>query len=692
MAVFKGFKPQGLQKIATRMGYAGNMENFDEYLKANPDKEREMIVYRSKAQEMARGGSVRRMSVGGGTGKPKLGDNPEVTLPVMPPPGGGEFTTMPTQPIFDTMPIGDIRDHRMPTDLPPTRSRQLPQADVPQTNYEEGDTIGAVSTKMLETPGLPEGGTTIPVGPRVMPDQLIDPRGDKGIGQVEGDVDVDTAKADTTKADPTVAVDANLTTAAKSGPGVNTALDALNAAQLDPNDPKTKVIAAQQTESSVGNLEAAQGKAHLLENPVQREIQDGEVISGAADAEKAAKFAEQIEAAQATPSEKATVQGQLKTLTEGFDANNPPPWAAGALRAVQAQMAARGMGASSMAGQAMIQGALESALPIAQADAQTMASFEAQNLSNRQARAMLAAEQRATFIGQEFDQAFQARVQNASKISDVANQNFTAEQNIAMENSRAVNTMNLANLNNSQALVMAEAAALANLDTANLNNRQQAAVKNAQTFLDTEMANLSNRQQTDVFKTQQRVQSLFTDQAAENAASQFNATSKNQTDQFFANLASQTSQFNASQANAQAQFNAGQANVVERFNAEMNNQRDQYNATNQLAIAQNNAVWRREVATADTAAINRANELNANAVLDISKEAYDNLWSYYSDTMEWAWTSADNQLDRINKLAISQLDADALKEAQQMKNDSAAGGAVGDLIGEIGKEIVRGLF
>ena len=679
MAVFKGFKPQGLQKIATRMGYAGNMENFDEYLKANPDKEREMIVYRSKAQEMARGGSVRRMSVGGGTGKPKLGDNPEVTLPVMPPPGGGEFTTMPTEPNIDLDALkGD--------------PRQLPQADVPQTNYEEGDTIGDVSAKMLETPGLPEGGTTIPVGTRVTDDQLIDPRGDKGIGQVEGDVDVDTAKADTTKADPTVAVDANLTTAAKSGPGVNTALDALNAAQLDPNDPKTKVIAAQQTESSVGNLEAAQGKAHLLENPVQREIQDGELISGAADAEKAAKFAEQIEAAQATPSEKATVQGQLKTLTEGFDANNPPSWAAGALRGVQAQMAARGMGASSLAGQAMIQGALESALPIAQADAQTMASFEAQNLSNRQARAMLAAEQRATFIGQEFDQAFQARVQNASKISDVANQNFTAEQNIAMENSRAVNTMNLANLNNSQALVMAEAAALANLDTANLNNRQQAAVKNAQTFLDTEMANLSNRQQTDIFKAQQRIQSLFNDQAAENASRQFNATSQNQTDQFFANLASQTSQFNASQANAQAQFNAGQENVVERFNAEMNNQRDQYNATNQLAIAQNNAVWRREVATADTAAINRANELNANAVLDISKEAYDNLWSYYSDTMEWAWTSADNQLDRINKLAMAQLDADARKEAQQMANDSAAGGAVGDLIGELGKEVIKGLF
>jgi|21_taG_2_1085346.scaffolds.fasta_scaffold01441_3 hypothetical protein len=662
MAVFKGFKPQGLQKIATRMGYAGDMEKFDDYIKANPDKEREMIVYRSKAQQMARGGSVRRFAEGGANPK---GVDLMPKIPIPPSVGGMEESADP---------------------------RQLPQANVPQTDYEEGDTIGDVSAKMLETPGLPEGGTTIPVGTQITGSQLIDPRGDEGIGQVDGTVDVDTAKADTTKADPVAAVDANLTTAAKSATGVSTALDALNAAQLDPNDPKTKVIAAQQTESSVGNLDAAQGKATLLENPVQREIQEGELISGVADAEKAAKFAEQIEAAQATPSEKATVQGQLKTLTEGFDANNPPPWAAATLRGVQSQMAARGMGASSMAGQAMIQGALESALPIAQADAQTMASFEAQNLSNRQARAMLAAEQRAKFIGQEFDQAFQARVQNASKISDVANQNFTAEQNIAMENSRAVNTMNLANLNNNQALVMAEAAALANLDTANLNNRQQASVKNAQTFLDTEMANLSNRQQTDLFKTQQRVQSLFTDQAAENAASQFNATSKNQTDQFFANLASQTSQFNASQANAQSQFNAGQENVVERFNAEMNNQRDQYNATNQLAIAQNNAVWRREVATADTAAINRANELNANAVLDISKEAYDNLWSYYSDTMEWAWTSADNQLDRINKLAMAQLSADAQRDAQQMANDSAAGGAVGDLIGELGKEVIKGLF
>ena len=637
MARFKGFKPQGLQKIATRMGYAGSMENFDDYLKQNPDKEREMIVYRTRAQEMAKGGSVVKLQTGG-----------------------------------------------------QAQPRQLTQANVPtESDFTAEDTIGSVSAKMMETPTLPEGGVTIPVGTQVTEQQLIDPR----LGQVGGTVGVPTAMAATTTANQQAEKEANITAAERSATAVDSALSATQAAQINPTDPRAQVTAAQQTASSVGNVTAAQGNATLINNPVQRQIQSGEIITGAANAETASAYTEQIQAATATPTDQATVQGQLASLTANFDATNPPSWAAGALRGVQAQMAARGLGASSIAGQAMVQAALESALPIAQADAQMVASFEAQNLTNRQQRAMLAAQQRATFIGQEFDQNFQARVQNAAKIGDIANMNFTADQNIAMENSRAVNTMNLNNVSNRQAMVAAEAAALANLDMSNLNNRQQAAVQNAQSFLQLDMANLSNQQQTDLFKAQQRTQALFTDQAAENAARQFNATSQNQVDQFFANLATQTAQFNATQANAQSQFNAGQVNTVERFNAEMNNQRDQYNATNQLAIAQNNAVWRREIATADTAAVNRANELNANAILDISKEAYDNLWSYYADTMEWAWTSADNQLERINKMAIAQLDADTMLKTSQMSSSSSAGTAIGGLIGTLGSAAIKkGLF
>lgn len=615
--MFKGFKPQGMQKIANKMGYQGAMENFDNYLEQNPDKQREMIVYQDAAKQMAKGGVVKLQT--GGTPGAKVGS------------------------------------------------------------------IGQQMVKRALNPALPTGGKTQAVGISQSAGQFVP----QGTGQVGTQPSAQTTTAGVAQAQPIQAEEANIMQAEKSAEKVDSALNAVQAAQTDPNDPRAKVVAAEQTKSAVSDLDAAQGSAIKMDNPVQREIQQGELIDGVANAEKAAKFTEQIQAAEAQPSEKATVQGQLASLTANFDATNPPAWAAGALRGVQAAMAQRGLGASSMAGQAMIQAAIESALPIAQADAQVQASFEAQNLSNRQARAMLGAEQRAKFIGQEFDQAFQARVQNASKISDVANMNFTAEQQIALENSRAANTVNLNNLSNAQAMVMAEAAALANLDMANLNNRQQAAVQNAQNFLQMDMANLSNRQATTIFKAQQTIQSLFTDQAQENAARQFNATSQNQTDQFFANLKSQTSQFNASQANAQMQFNAGEVNAMAKFNKEIANQRDQFNANNQLAIAQSNAVWRREIATAETAAVNRANELNAAAVLDISKTAYDNLWSYYSDTMEFAWKAADNELDRMNNLAIAQLSADATLAAQQAAASSAAGSALGGLLGTLGAAYIQ---
>ena len=65
MAMFKGFKPQGLQKIANSMGYTGSLEGFDSYLQQNPDKQNMMNMYNQRAMQMAQGGAVRKMAVGG---------------------------------------------------------------------------------------------------------------------------------------------------------------------------------------------------------------------------------------------------------------------------------------------------------------------------------------------------------------------------------------------------------------------------------------------------------------------------------------------------------------------------------------------------------------------------------------------------------------------------------------------------
>ena len=637
---FGGFKPEALQRIAQNLGYSGDMGGFNQYLNDNPDKKEKMDNYTSRARQMAEGGSVLKAQSG-----------VDVTGAV----NNGNATTVSLQQ-YDP--------------------RVLNQQYIPQQPDLTGMNLTQVQEQMAKTPGLPTGATVVPTGTQLTAGQLVSPYS----GQVAGSLALPTALAATEQAMMPMTGQAALMSPIEAAGAIGATVDQTQAAQLQQ---VAGITAAQQEGTSVANVEAAQGTGILMDNPVQRQIQDGELISGVANAQTAAAFNEEIQAATATPTKQATVQGQLETLMAQFEGGNTPAWAAGSMRNAMATLSARGLGASSLAGQAVIQAAMESALPIAQMDAQVTAQFEQQNLSNRQQRAILAAQQRAQFLGQEFDQAFQARVANAAKVSDVANMNFTAEQQVALENSRIANTMELNNLTNRQAMVMAEASALANMDMANLNNRQQAAVQNAQNFLQADLTNLSNQQQTELFKAQQRVQSLFTDQAALNAAQQFNATSQNQVDQFFASLQSNTAQFNAAQANAQAQFNAGQVNTIERFNAEINNQRDQFNAQNRLIIDQSNAQWRREIATADTAAVNRANELNAQALLGMSSSSYNNLWQFYADNMEWAWTSAENERARISQQAIAQLQADTQFDIAQFKADAESSAGFGNLIGKI---------
>jgi hypothetical protein len=538
-------------------------------------------------------------------------------------------------------------------------------------------TIEDVMADRATDPTLPEGAKVSPEKIAEDTDQFIKDTS----GQVTGDIAPTAETADVSTAEGVTQPDTAKYEADLSEEKIIAQTEALESAKIDPNDPRAKVTAAQTTKSAVSDLKAAQGTAHQFDNEIQRELDDGELVSGSAvDAVKAAKFTEQIQAAEATPTEKATVQGQLDGLMQDFEGGKTPAWAAGAMRAATSAMAARGLGASSMAGQAIVQAAMESALPIAQADAATQASFEAQNLSNRQARAMLAAEQRAAFMKQDFDQEFQTRVINAAKISDIANMNFTADQQVQLENARFAQTMNIENLSARQGMVLAEAAALSSLDLANLNNRQQAAVQNASNFLQMSMLNTTNEQQTEIFKAQQNINAMLTDSAATNAAAQFNASSENQANQFYDNLTQTLNTFNATQKNMIEQFNVGQENAFSQFIAEMKNQREQFNAQNQLVIDQSNATWRREIATADTAAINRANELNAINTLDISNSAYNNLWNMFGDQMEWAINSYESEADRISAYNLELLRQDGSEKAAKYAADRAASAAIGGAI------------
>jgi len=436
-------------------------------------------------------------------------------------------------------------------------------------------------------------------------------------------------------------------------------------------------------------LSAAQlEKAQTVQGAPTRELEEGELIDGSTVDMDRVKKETNFEAATGQPSSNATVQGQLGQLMEDFEGTNPPPWAAGALRAAASKMAARGLSASSMAGQAAVQAAMEAAMPIANADAQTFARFESQNLSNRQQAAMFAAEQRSKFLGLEFTQEFQTKVANAAKISDIANMNFTAEQQVALENARLAQSVDLANLQAANAKVLADAAALTQLDITNLTNQQQAQVKNAETFLKMDLTNLGFEQQDKIFKAQATVNAMISDQAATNAAKQFNASSENQTAQFMANLEAQIATFNAEQYNAMNQFNTGQINAMAQFNTGLEAAREQFNATNSLVIAQSNAQWAQSYTLADNAAQNAANRDAAMATNNLTLTAYNSILQNTRDMISYAFKGQENDANRSLQLIIAEMQRDVDLATAQASVDSARGQGWGNFLGELAPALV----
>ena len=507
------------------------------------------------------------------------------------------------------------------------------------------------------------------------PDQKIDPT----TGQLTGTtptIDASTATTATPVAAPTALTASTITPDAASTE-VQTTLDKL-AAATGKVGPDALVDAATMTPDQLAALGLSVeqiDQARTVIAPAPRVVQDGELISGSTVDMAAVDKAVNFEAATGAPSSAGTVQGQLTSLMQDFEGDATPAWAAGAMRAATAALASRGLGASSMAGQAIIQATMESALPIAQQDAQTNAGFEMQNLSNRQATAMFGAQQRAQFLGIEFDQKFQTRVANSSRIADIANMNFNADQQIALENARMAQTVDLTNLNAKNAKIMADAATLSQMDMTNLNNRQQAAVTNAQSFLQMDMQNLNNEQQTSVFKAQTMVNTLLSDTAASNAAKQFNATSENQTNQFFSSLTSTVAQFNVDQSNAMSRFNAGETNTIAQFNSQLENQREQFNSTNSLVIEQANTQWAQTIATANNASLNAANRDAAIAANGLTSTTYNNLLQKERDIMSYAFQTANNNADRATNLALGKISADASITAadRAAQGDKASG-------------------
>jgi hypothetical protein len=297
----------------------------------------------------------------------------------------------------------------------------------------------------------------------------------------------------------------------------------------------------------------------------------------------------------------ATVEYQLSNLMTQFEDGKIPPFAAGAIRTAEQRLAARGMGASSMAGAAIVQAAMEASTPIAAADAQTYRSMQEKNL----------------------------------------------------------------------------------------DNRQQAEVLNAQMTLQLDIANLNNEQQTRIFNTGNRVQSLFSDQAAINSAKQFNASSAQQNDQFFANLFNSSAQFYSNQKNAVAMNNAGRADAASQFNSTLASNRELAYQKNSILIDQANAVYRRQINTANTAIKNAETEYNTNQLFNLQQDAKNKLLQDFKDREYFARTLSRDDKQFDNTLALSSFAFDRnLKTSKEI----AQGRLVGGVLAGVADSVFNSIF
>ena len=278
----------------------------------------------------------------------------------------------------------------------------------------------------------------------------------------------------------------------------------------------------------------------------------------------------------------------------------------------------------------------------------------------------------------------QRAIENATMVSKMDLTKFSTAQQVELANSQLMSTSNIANMNSEQQSIMQQATALASLDLANVDQRTKLASQNAATFLQMDMANLTNQQQALILKDQQTQQRLLSDQAAQNAAAQFNSTSENQTNQFLTNLGAQLNQTNIASQNAMRQFNAANANATEarrvgqeldisKFNAQLATSvseskaqkaflRDQFNAKNATMIESGNVEFMRKANTANTAAKNAAITLNATNAMGLTSQQLAFLTQELRDEATFDATFANNERERLAQVYAAALGSNSYSE------------------------------
>ena len=419
--------------------------------------------------------------------------------------------------------------------------------------------------------------------------------------------------------------------------------------------PEAKATAATNAGTNLARVTRAKKQlrnAGLQEDAITQLGNDPEALE-----DKLTDFTEQERGVIAGLPEEALVSNQLDSLLNGMEEGEIPAWAKPAVASVESMLARRGLSASSVGRDNLFNAIIQSAIPLAQSNAQAIQ----QSVSQQRSIEAQVAEANA-------QREQQAVLNNAKNVFQLDVAEFSAEQQTSLANSKFFQTISLTEASADQQSTIQNAVLMSQANLAEANLNQQAQIQNAKNFLQMDMANLSSQQQANMLKAQQTQQRILSNQAAQNASNQFNATSENQTNQFMANLNAQINQYNSAQANAMSQFNATQSNAaearragreadinkfnaqlitqVDQFNSQQDFARNQWNAQNAAAVEASNVQWRRQANTINTAAQNQINMQNAMNAFNLSSQSMSFLWQELRDQADFDFRAFENQENR----------------------------------------------
>jgi hypothetical protein len=374
-------------------------------------------------------------------------------------------------------------------------------------------------------------------------------------------------------------------------------------------------------------IRGSKAKEKAIKQLKRQGLKDDEIAKQLADnpeliADQMEELPEEVKTTLSGLPQEALVSVQMESLLSGMEDGEVPAWARPAVDLVQNNLAQRGLSVSTVGRDALFNAIIQSAIPIAQSNAQAIqtatsqdkqiastflsknAEFrqqmelanlsneqqmrlanltalnnaESENLSARQQTelANLNAKLQTNLKSAEIANSMglaqlnvdqQRAVQNATTVANIDLTRFNAEQQVELANSKFMQTATLADFNARQQASLQNATAMASMDLATADQATKLAITNAQNFLKMDLQNLNNAQQSMIFDQQAEQQRLLSDQAATNASRQFNATSQNQVNQFMTNLSAAVDQFNVTQANAMQQFNNSEKNKREALEA-----------------------------------------------------------------------------------------------------------------------------